>query len=192
MGDVVRTLKFAVRKRQVLPRGNKRLWVTEFAWFSNPPGLTSGSGQQLGVPLNRHAEYLSESVYRLWRLGFSAFVWYSLEDHDTFPSGLFSGSGSSATPKPAFAAFQLPFYADHGRGGVLVWGIAPQRSKTTVRIERRSGNSWRRVVDLSTDRRGVFYDRVRGSRGTYRAVAASTTQAQEPAYTDPSRPFKAR
>jgi hypothetical protein len=173
MGDVVRTLKFAVRKRKVLPRGSKRLWVTEFAWFSNPPGLVAGSGKQLGLPFNRHAAYLSESAYRLWRQGFSAYVWYSLEDLGGFPSGLFSGSGADAQPKPAFTAFRFPFYAEASRSGILVWGLASGAGKTTVRIERQSGSSFRSVGELSTDRQGMFYTRLRGGRGTYRAVVLS-------------------
>ena len=193
MPEIKRTLDFAVRKRNVAPSGRKKLWVSEFAWFSNPPGIRAGNGQELGAPLSRHAAYLSESAYRLWRLKFEAMVWYGLTDHEAFPSGLTFADGRV---KPALEAFKLPFYADHSSRGVLVWGIAPERSKTRVRIERRSGSSWRRVVDLSTDSRGMFYDRVRGPRGTYRArslgAPANSGAPPAPAYSDPSQPFKAR
>jgi len=173
MGDVVRTLKYAVRKRKVLPRGNKRLWVTEFAWFANPPGLRSSSGKQLGVPLSRHGAYVSESAYRLWRLGFSAYVWYSLEDLQDFPSGLFSGSGAGATPRPAYNAFRFPFYADAEGSRVLVWGLVSRGGKSSVRIEKKSGSGFKRVADVSTDSQGMFYTRLRGGKGTYRATALS-------------------
>jgi hypothetical protein len=198
MPEIKRTLDFAVRKRNVLPRGRKKLWSTEFAWFSNPPGIKAGDGRELGAPLSRHAAYLSETAYRLWRLRFEALVWYGLIDHNQFPSGL---SFADGRPKPALEAFKLPFYADHSRRGTLVWGIAPERAKTRVRIEKRSGSRWKRVVDLSTDSRGMFYDRIRGNRGTYRARSlgsgssgsgSGSGQSQGDAYTDPSRPFKAR
>jgi hypothetical protein len=43
------------------------------------------------------------------------------------------------------------------------------------------------VVDLSTDSRGMFYDRVRGNRGSYRVRSLSASKA-----TSPSRTFKTR
>ena len=171
MADVKRTLDYAVRKRAVLPRGRKALWATEFAWFSNPPGIRAGNGQELGLPLSRQAAYLSETAYRLWRLRFEALVWYGLTDYPQFPSGLLF---SDNKPKPVLAAFKLPFYADHGSRGVLVWGkVTGVTAKTRVRIERRSGRSWRRVDDVTTDARGVFYRRLKGPRGVYRATVVS-------------------
>ena len=171
MADVKRTLDYAVRKRAVLPRGRKKLWATEFAWFSNPPGIRAGNGQQLGLPLSRQAAYLSETAYRLWRLRFEALIWYGLTDYSQFPSGL---TFSDNKPKPALDAFKLPFYADHGSRGVLVWGkVSGATGKTRVRVEKRSGRKWRHVDDVRTDARGLFYRRLRGSRGVYRARAVS-------------------
>lgn len=172
MGDIKRTLDFAVRKKRVAPAGRKQLWVTEFGWFSNPPGITSG-GRQLGAPLSRQAAYLSESAYRLWKLKFRTMVWYGWHDQRNFPSGLALGSGTDAKPKPALSAFRFPFYADHNSRGVLVWGIAQSRKKARVRIERRVGSRWRRVATVGTDGRGMFHRRVRGPRGTYRARSLS-------------------
>jgi hypothetical protein len=187
MDDVTRTLKFAVRKRAVLPRGSKRLWVTEFAWFSNPPGLASGSGKQLGEPFPRQAAYLSETAYRLWRTGFSALVWYSLEDLPNFPSGLYSGHGSDAQAKPALTAFKFPFYADATRSRVLVWGLLSRGGRSTVRIEKVIGSSVKPVADVSTDKQGMFYTLLKGGKGTYRARALSGDRSGSE-----SLPFKAR
>jgi hypothetical protein len=160
----------------VSPGGSKRLWVTEFAWFSNPPGLAN-SGRQLGEPFPRQAAYLSETDYRLWRLGFSALVWYSLEDLTDFPSGLYSGHGDAAQPKPALTAFEFPFYADAQGSRVLVWGLVSRGGKSQVRIEKRSGSTWKRVADVSTDRQGMLYTRLKGGRGSYRARALSGQKA---------------
>ena len=169
MPEVRRTLDFAVRKNRIAPRGRKKLWVTEFAWFSNPPGIKSGDGRELGEPLSRQAAYLSETAYRLWRLRFEALVWYGLHDLSQFPSGLYLGSDLSQ-PKPALEAFKFPFYADVSSRGVLFWGLASGSGRSTVRIERKSGSTFKRVVDVRTDSRGMLYTRVKGRKGTYRAT----------------------
>jgi hypothetical protein len=168
MPEVKRTLDFARRAGTLGGGGRKRLWVTEFGWFSNPPGIRAGDGRELGLPLSRQADYLSESAYRLWRIGFEGLVWYGLTDPEGFPTGLYLGSGFDR-PKPALEAFKLPFFADAGSRGVLFWGIVNRGGRSTVRIERRVGSRYRRVVDLRTDSRGMFYDRVRTGRGTFRA-----------------------
>jgi hypothetical protein len=172
MPAIRRTLDFAVKKRRLSPRGGKKLWATEFAWFANPPGLVNG-GRQLGKSPATHAAYLSETAYRLWRLRFSGFIWYGLHDQQThtFPSGLYQGGFPGATPRPALDAFKFPFYADASRGGVLFWGLVGRGGRTTVRIERQVGSNWKRVTDLRTDGQGMFYTRLRGKKANYRATA---------------------
>jgi hypothetical protein len=171
MPAVRRTLDYAIKVRNV--SGNRRpaLWVTEFGWFANPPGVVNG-GRQLGLPPAKQAAYLSETAYRLWKLRFGALVWYGLHDQTTheFPSGLYQGSGVTS-PRPALEAFKFPFYADHTSRGVLFWGLVHNGGRTTVRIEKQSGSGFKRVVDLRTDPRGMFYSRIRGGKGTYRATA---------------------
>ena len=171
MGDIKRTLDFAVRKRTTASARRKQLWVTEFGWFSNPPGIVSGDGRQLGAPQATQAAYVSESAYRLWKLKFRAMVWYGWHDQHNFPSGLALGQNIKAKPKPAHRAFRFPFYADSSKRGVLVWGIAQGRKRDRVRIERRAGRRWRPVATVRTDARGMFHRRVRGPRGAYRARA---------------------
>ena len=174
MAAVKKTLDYAVRARNVGGSGRKRLWVTEFAWLADPPGLIAGGGRQIGLPPAKHAAYLSETAYRLWRLKFEALVWYGLHDQtlNEFPSGLYQGKTmDAATPRPALDAFKFPFFADAGSRGVLFWGLVNRGGRTTVRIERQSGSSWKRVVDVRTDTRGMLYTRVRTGRGTFRARA---------------------
>jgi hypothetical protein len=156
------------------------MWVTEFGWFSNPPGIVSGDGRQLGSPLSTQAAYLSETAYRLWKLGFRAMVWYGWHDQDNFPAGLALGQSLRATPKPSLTAFRFPFYADHSKRGVLVWGIARGRERARVRIERRVGRRWRSAATVGTDARGMFHRRVRGPRGTYRARVVSSGATSRP------------
>jgi hypothetical protein len=172
MPAIRRTLDYAVKARNVLPSGPKQLWATEFAWLANPPGLTNG-GRQIGKSPATQAAYLSETAYRLWRLRFSAFVWYGLHDQTTnaFPTGLYKGGFPGGTPRPALAAFKFPFYADHSSRGVLFWGLVGRGGRTTVRIDRQIGSNWKRVTEVHTDGQGMFYTRLRASKGNYRASA---------------------
>jgi hypothetical protein len=187
MADIRRTLGFAVRKGVVAPRGRKKMWVSEFGWFANPPGLM-GQGKQLGLPPAKHAAYLSETAYRLWKQRFEALVWYGLHDQShPFPSGLYQGRFPNATPRPALTAFRFPFYADHNRRGVLAWGLVSRGGRSSVRIERRAGRRWRPVTTLRTDARGMFNRRVRARKGTYRARVVSGSKSGLV-----SRPFRAR
>ena len=176
MPDIKRTLDFAVRSRNVVPAGRKQLWVTEFAWFVNPPGLQR-DGRQLGATPAKQAQLLSESAYRLWRLKFRALVWYSLVDLHDFPVGLYFGQGADAKPRPVLDAFRFPFYADESRKRLLVWGIVGRGGKTKVRIERRSGNTWRPAGEVTTKADGLFNRRIRGGAGEYRAVAVDGAKA---------------
>jgi hypothetical protein len=187
MPDIVRTVNYAVKAKTVAPAGRKAVWVTEFAWFSNPPGLKSGQGVELGLPLSKQAAYLSQTAYLLWKQGVSAMVWYSLTDRNEFPSGLFSGSGDTLKPKPAYNAFKLPFFADYSRGKVLFWGLVSRGGKTTVRIERQSGSKWKKVADVKSDKQGMVYKRLKGSKATYRATALTGAEKGEV-----SEPYKAR
>jgi hypothetical protein len=174
MIDIKRTLDFAVRKRNVGVRGRPALWVSEFGWFANPPGIVAGDGRQLGLPPARQAAYLSETAYRLWRLGFEAFVWFGVDDQSfPFPTGLYQGQFPNATARPALEAFKFPFYADQSSRGVLFWGLASRGGRSTVRIERQVGSSFRRVADVRTDSRGMLYTRLKAPKGTYRARVTS-------------------
>ena len=174
MGAIRRTLDFAVRKNRISPRGSKKLWATEFAWLANPPGLVN-AGRQIGKSPATHAAYLSETLYRLWRQRFSALIWYGLHDQQSnhFPTGLYQGGFPNATPRPALGAFKFPFFADESRGGVLFWGMVHNGGRTNVRIERQVGDTFKRVTELTTDSRGMFFTRLRGKRANYRAVAVN-------------------
>src|SRR4051794_5246475 len=171
MADIKRTLDFAVRARNVSPSGRKKLWVSEFAWIANPPGWVTGDGTQIGISPARQAAYLSESAYRLWKLGFEAMVWFGLDDQSVFPTGLYKGAWPDVTPRPALDAFKFPFFADATSRGVLFWGLVNRGGRTTVRIERQVGSNFKRVADVRTDSRGMFYTRLRGKKATYRATA---------------------
>ncbi len=60
LGKLTRPLRAAERRGTALPRGRKRLWVTEFSWDSSPP-------DPQGVPVATQARWLEEALHIFWR-----------------------------------------------------------------------------------------------------------------------------
>lgn len=157
LGKLRRLLRAARREREI-PR-TPRLWVTEVSYDSSPPDPD-------GVPAARHARWVAETLYLLWRQGASAVVWLQIRDSPPTPSyaasyqsGMFLRDGRA---KPAARAFRFPLVVDRGRA----WGKAPAAGRLV--IERRSGGRWRRAAALDVRAGQVFRRRVaRGS--AYRA-----------------------
>ncbi len=83
--------------------GNKRIWITEYGYQTNPPDRT------FGVSRAKQAKYLTQAygiAKRHPRI--DMFLWFLLRDerqlaNDGWQSGLLTASGAK---KPAFAAFQ--------------------------------------------------------------------------------------
>jgi hypothetical protein len=139
IGRLTPIVRKAVATGRALPAGPKPFWATEIWWDSSPP-------DPAGVPLRRHARFVTKSLFELWQQGVSAVVWWYLRDQApgaagfgaTQQSGLFFREGR---PKPAYRAFRFPFVAIRGRHGrVLLWGKAPSPGRLVV--ERRSGHGW--------------------------------------------------
>jgi hypothetical protein len=173
--DVRRLLRAATRAGHVVSRHKPKLWVTEFSWDTRPPD----SG---GVPLKRHARWLSEAFYRMWRNGVSLVTWFQLRDGHSpgvsrtreFTSGLYfrcdGGLSCDRRKRPSFASFRFPFVAFPAGRRVLVWGRTPAGRRARVTVEQRRGRRWQRLARLRTDRYGVFMKRVkRLGRGSLRA-----------------------
>jgi hypothetical protein len=169
LGDLPKmrgVLRAAVRAGRVESAGQVRFWVTEFSWDSSPP-------DPKGVPVNLHARWVAEALYRMWRSGVSLVSWFRLRDGpDGRESGLYfrCATISCARPKPALAAFRFPFVALRSRGRVRVWGRTPGGERRTVVVERKRGRGWARVATLRADSHGIFRRLLRTRRrGRYRA-----------------------
>ena len=65
---LTRLVRSAVRRGKVTPRRSKPLWITELGWDSNPP-------DPAGVPAVRHAAWLADAFYVLWRQRAAKIVW---------------------------------------------------------------------------------------------------------------------
>jgi hypothetical protein len=81
--------------------GNKRIWITEYGYQTNPPD------RLFGVTLQRQAQYLTQA-FAIARKSprIDMMLWFLLKDEPTvagWQSGLLTASGAK---KPSFAAFQ--------------------------------------------------------------------------------------
>jgi hypothetical protein len=81
--------------------GNKRIWITEYGYQTNPPD------RLFGVTLKRQAQYLTQA-FAIARKSprIDMMLWFLLKDEPTvagWQSGLLTASGAK---KPSFAAFQ--------------------------------------------------------------------------------------
>jgi hypothetical protein len=81
--------------------GNKRIWITEYGYQTNPPD------RLFGVTLTKQAQYLTQA-FAIARKNprIDMMLWFLLKDEPTvagWQSGLLTASGAK---KPSFAAFQ--------------------------------------------------------------------------------------
>lgn len=174
--EMKRLLDAAVKQHKVVSRQRVRFWVTEFSWDTDPPD------NYYAVPIQLHARWVAEALYRMWTAGVSLVTWYLLRDQpypsEPAQSGLYFRGGTSLSSdraKPALAAFRFPFVAFRERRLILVWGRTPTSSAANVVIERGQGRRWTRLAVLRADRYGIFTRRlpVRASGDLVRARLAN-------------------
>jgi hypothetical protein len=176
IGRLNRIVREAVRTGRALPARPKPFWAPEIWWDSSPP-------DPRGVPIRRHARFLTEALFELWRQGVGAVVWWYLGDRPTGAagfaatqqSGLFFGDGR---PKPAYWAFRFPFAAHRVQHGqVLLWGKAPAAGRLVV--ERRTRRGWAPLARPLAGPDRIFAARV-DSAGTLRLRARQGGQTSLP------------
>lgn len=170
---LVKPLRRAERTARIGGAKHHPVWVTELSWDSSPP-------DPLGVPAQKQARWLEESLYVLWRSGVDTVIWFLARDQeptpsygDTYQSGVFLRDG---TPKPSATAFAFPFVAEPVAGGkTRLWGKAPAAGRVVV--QRRANGRWVRVASFQATAAGrVFTATVRRRAGAkYRARAGAMT-----------------
>ncbi|MGB6426091.1 MAG: hypothetical protein WBF18_12505, partial [Solirubrobacterales bacterium] len=163
IGELRRILVKAQRTGRALPRKPKKpIWATEIWWDSKPP-------DPQGVPQKRHARWMAQSFYLLWKQRVERVVWFLIRDQAangnfaaSVQSGLYTNDGQ---PKLARQAFAFPFVADAGKGATKLWGVAPARGK--VKVERKRAGGWKRIKTLKAKGGSrVFTGRARVKRGS--------------------------
>ena len=184
LGDMVRVLRAGARRSRIQPRRRVPFWVTEFSWDTKPP-------DPWGVPVQRHARWAAEALYRMWSNGVNLVVWFQLRDTVKGPSwatswqsGLYFRTTSQYAhekAKPVADVIAFPFVALPAGRGVLVWGRTPQGGAGAVTVERRRGSRWVRAGSATAGAHGIFRTRLRSGRGgVFRARAGA---AASPAFT---------
>ena len=132
--------------------GGKRIWLTEYAYQTNPPDRFSG------VTPARQARLLGESGLRAYRAPrVDMLIHYLVRDEPQlggWQSGLFT---SAMRAKPAVRAFSLPLaVAGRSGGAVVLWGqVRPGAGSHAYRIQTRApgrGWSWSGGTRLTTAR----------------------------------------
>jgi hypothetical protein len=144
--------------------GNKRIWLTEYGYQTNPPD------RALGVSPAKQARYLSEASLRAYRAPFVDMLVAFMVRDDTFAggwqSGLFTRTGAA---KLSAKWFPLPLAQASRRGTrTVVWGqIRPGSGSQTYRLRMRRGGRWTWVGGTRrTNARGFFSVALRAGRGT--------------------------
>jgi hypothetical protein len=172
IGKLTRLLRAAERTGGALPRKRHRVWATEISYDSSPP-------DPQGVPAAQHARYLEQAFYLLWKQGVDTITWFQVRDQLPNPSyaassqsGIYFADGRA---KVAQRAFRFPLVAERAsRASLRVWGRAPVAG--SVRIERRTGSSWRLARTVRATRHGTFDVRIAArGRTSVRARAGGET-----------------
>ncbi|HEY2435966.1 MAG TPA: hypothetical protein VGH93_02215, partial [Solirubrobacteraceae bacterium] len=140
------------------------IWVSEFAWFTNPPDAL------IGDPGPTAARFVAYSLYEMWHSGVDLVIWQQVEDTpaaDPSGGGLYTASG---VPKLMLTAYAFPFVASVGGHAGFAWGRAPAAARRTVWVQRLSGGRWRTVATARSSRDGTFVVRFHApGNGLYRA-----------------------
>lgn len=138
--------------------GPKHVWLTEYAYKTNPPD------RHRGVPYATQARYLAEAARRVYQAPrVDLLINFLIRDEPVvgrWASGLFT---YSEVAKPSFYSFMLPLaeLSNH-RGAVTLWGqVRPRSGPQPYLLQRWSQGRWIPVgrVSISGDR-GFFTRRV--------------------------------
>ena len=142
---------------------NARIWLTEYAYQTNPPDV-------FGVSRNDQARFIAEAARRVRQAPkVDMLIHYLYRDEPElarWQSGLETVDGKE---KPSLAATMLPFTQVERRGTrTTVWGqVRPGDGPQRYVLQRWTGGRWLAVGRRAlTNRRGYLSRVVVASRGT--------------------------
>jgi hypothetical protein len=129
------------------------LWLTEYAYETNPPDRARG------IPPARQALFVGQSALRVWQQpGATLLIWFLVRDEPRlagWQSGLFTAAG---VPKPARAAFALPLaQISRHRTRTVLWGqVRPGSGRRPCAIQRVRNGRWVNIGGWRTGVGGTF------------------------------------
>jgi hypothetical protein len=137
--------------------GNKRIWLTEYGYQTNPPD------RLLGVSYRTQVRYMSEAARRVYRAPFVDFLIHFMVRDDTSRGGWQSGfRTTTGRRKPSDRTWALPLAQVSRRGlRTVAWGQVRDRTgRQPYRLQQWRNEDWHWVGPKRwTDARG-FYRRV--------------------------------
>jgi hypothetical protein len=144
--------------------GQKRIWLTEFGYQTNPPDLF------LGVSPTTHAQHVASAARRVQLARSVDMLIFFLVRDDAADDGWQSGfTTADGVKKPAYTAFRFPLLRTGRRGdAVTLWGQVRPRAGPQpyrIRIWRSGGWSWLGGTRL-TSAQGVLSVTVRAPAGS--------------------------
>ncbi len=154
---IANVLHFAESVGHVQPAGPKQLWDTEVSWDSSPP-------DPHGIPINRQARWVEQTMYVLWQQGVSTVLWLQIVDAPPIPSYAASNQGGmyyiTGAAKPAALALRFPFVTQRrSKSSITAWGRAPLGGK--LRIQAKHGRRWKTLRTVRVRKGHVFDVRVK-------------------------------
>jgi len=153
MGKVRRVVRAAEKGNTIISSGKVPLWVSEY-WYRSKPPVSDG------VPLQKHARWIEQSLYVWWKKGVSMAIYNLIRDRPSFdPESAFGLYFRDGTAKPAAKAFAFPFVANRrSKRKVVLWGKAPATGK--LKVQRQRGKHWRTIARFDAVDGKVFTKKV--------------------------------
>ena len=142
-----------------------RIWLTEYAYQTNPPD------RLLGVSPALQAQYVGEAAFAAYRAPkvdlLIQFLYRDEPNLARFQSGLVSLGNR---PKPSLAAFELPLAQI---SATALWGqLRAPAAGTTGRLEKRVGSRWSALATVHAGSGGYFRFTGKFAKGTQVRIRA--------------------
>ena len=141
--------------------GPKRIWLTEYAYQTNPPD------QAVGVLPALQALYLDQAAYLAYKAPqVDVLIHFLIRDErspGSWQSGLLTATGSR---KPAFQAFAIPL-TELSRSGsrTVLWGqVRPGSGRQRYLLQRFGGGGWNDVGGGMLTTQGRYFQRTVNAR----------------------------
>jgi hypothetical protein len=158
----VRQVLRAAERVHAVAGSKHQLWVTESGILSDPPNPK-------GVPLPKHARWVEESLYLLWKQGASVVLNLNIRDpaynrHHSpsgqWTTGIYTHAGKA---KPAFKAWRFPFLTHRkSKKKVKAWVKPPVGGKLVIQQKRHGKWRTRKRLEVLADQIVQPALRVRG------------------------------
>ena len=161
--------------------GSKQIWLTEYAYKTNPPDTYFGVSPRL------QARYIGEAELRAYRAPrVTLLIQFLVRDEPIVGRWASGFLTARDRVKPSFYAYMLPL-AEASRHGVrtVLWGqVRPRSGRQLYQLQRKIRGHWRAYGAPATTTAGGYFTRVvYGNRGFQFRVWSPADHAASPTLT---------